>query len=250
MSALKDLTGVKIDKLTAISRTSEKSKNGDYLWKFVCDCGGTRIMSLGNFQSKPKQSCLECSRQRVSEQRRVHGFKQSHKTYKAWCKIRERCYNKNDISYRTYGAMGITMHEDFKSDFMKFYAEIGEAPEKSAEWSVDRIDFTKGYEPGNIRWANHAQQARNKGMMNNNTSGVTGVSWENKVHPNGVNSTTYAVVQWKEYDSIENKINCKRCFSVKKFGLLESFAMACAFRESKIKELNSLGYGYSDNHGR
>lgn len=248
MSRLKDLTGIKIDILTAVSRTDIKSKNGDYLWNFVCDCGNTRVMSLGNFQSKSKQSCLECSKKRVSLQRRTHGFNHSNKTYKAWCKIKERCYNPNSIEYSNYGAKGISMSDSFRNNFLAFYAEIGEAPSK--EYSVDRIDYTKGYVEGNIRWATDKQQARNKGKMKNNTSGVTGVTWENKLHPSGKNSTTYAVVQWKEYDSDSNQMNCKKCFSVKKFGLLESFALACEFREAKIKELISLGYDYSYNHGK
>lgn len=28
------------------------------------------------------------------------------------------------------------------------------------------------------------------------------------------------------------------------------FAMACNYREDKIAELNALGYGYTENHGK
>ena len=45
-------------------------------------------------------------------------------------------------------------------------------------------------------------------------------------------------------------ITKKKSFSVKNFGLLPAFAMACKFREDKIRELNEQGYGYSENHGK
>lgn len=245
----KDITGQKKDQLTAISSTGELCSNGDYKWNFVCDCGNTRVMSIGAFNSKEKLSCLSCAKKRVIEARTTHGFKKEHKTYKAWMKIKERCFNPNSKSYADYGAVGITVHQHFLEDFMNFYNEIGEAPNDGQRWSVDRIDHTKNYEPGNIRWATDAQQARNKGMMKNNNSGFTGVHWEDKIHPNGKNSTTYAVVQWKEYKD-GKRVECKKSFSVKKLGLLEAFAMACQFREDKIKELNAMGYGYAENHGK
>ena len=245
----KDIAGQKKDKLTAVSSTGKVCANGDYKWNFICDCGNTRIMSIGNFNSKENLACSACSRKRISEARTTHGFNKNHKTYKAWTKMKERCFNPNSNSYADYGARGITVHPYFLEDFMNFYNEIGEAPNNGRLWSIDRIDYTKNYEPGNIRWATNAQQARNKGMMKNNSSGFNGIHWEDKVHPDGLKSTTYAVVQWKEYE-VGKQVGHKKSFSVKKFGLLEAFALACEYRENKIKELNLLGYGYSSNHGK
>lgn len=244
----KDITGQRNGSLTAVSRTDKKTSNGDYLWTFVCDCGNTRDVSIGAFSSKKNLSCKLCAKKRVTEEKTTHGFNKNHKTYKAWCKIKERCYNENSRDYQTYGARGITMSESFRNDFLAFYSEIGEAPSK--DHSVDRIDHTKGYVQGNIRWATSFQQARNKGKMKNNTSGITGVVWEEKVHPNKMNTTTYAVAQWKHYDANGEVWAKKKSFSVKKYGLLEAFNLACEYRKQKIKELNELGYGYSDNHGQ
>lgn len=141
------------------------------------------------------------------------------------------------------------MEESLRDDFLMFYEEVGEAHKDGQRWSIDRIDHTKNYERGNMRWATDVQQARNKGKMKNNTSGITGVHWEEKVHPNGKNSTTYAVVQWKEYDSDGNQILKKKSFSEKKLGLLIAFAEAAKHRKEVISKLNDLGYGYAENHG-
>ena len=188
--------------------------------------------------------CRKCTITARAARSVVHGFPKNHKTYKAWCKIKERCFNPNDKSYHNYGAKGVTMSEFFRQNFMNFYNEVGEAPKDGQKWSVDRIDNNKGYEPGNLRWALDEQQARNKGKSKRNSTGFTGVGWYQ--HPKG---SLYAVAQWKLFENGESVAQNKK-FSVKKLGLLEAFAKACAFREEKIKELNSLGYGYADNHGK
>jgi hypothetical protein len=244
-----DITGKKRGSLTATSTTGVKCNNGDYKWNFLCDCGNTHVMSLGNFGSKEFPCCKKCGRERGAKAHRTHGFKNNHKVYKAWCKIKERCYNKNSKDYPTYGARGIQLDEPFKSDFMSFYNEIGEPPDSLQRWSIDRIDHTRGYELGNMRWATDFQQARNKGKSSNNTTGVTGVGWDDKLHPNKKSTTLYAVAQWKIIENGKKKFG-KKCFSVKKYGLLPAFAMACAHREQMITELNAQGYGYTENHGK
>lgn len=43
--------------------------------------------------------------------------------------------------------------------FENFLQDMGEKP---AGMSIDRIDPTKGYEPGNCRWATPLEQVRNR----------------------------------------------------------------------------------------
>lgn len=243
----KNITGNKYGKLTAIRSTGIKSKNGDFIWDCTCDCGNTCQTTIGRLNFGQKRSCGCLLSENCAS--RTHGKSKGCKVYTSWRKIKERCFNTNCLDYQTHGARGITMCEQFKKDFMAFYNEVGEPPENTREWSIDRIDNTKGYETGNLRWARSEQQARNKGKMKNNVSGVTGVCWEDKLHPDGIKSTTYAVAQWHEYEN-KVKIDCKKSFSVKKYGLLPAFAMACKHRESKIKELNDQGCGYSASHGK
>lgn len=242
----RSLVGKVFDRLTVTEFSHRNSSNAMAYYNCLCSCGQLKIISHGNLQSGHTKSC-GCLRVDKARLHRTHGFTclpETHKTYKAWCKIKERCTNTNCIDYINYGAKGIRL-DDFFSDFMNFYNELGDCPDDNQNWSVDRINHKKNYEPGNLRWATDTQQARNKGKMKNNASGVTGVCWEDKTHPNGLKSTTYAISQWAE-----NNKTCKKSFSVKKYGLLPAFALAYQYRKDQIARLNTLGYGYSDNHGQ
>lgn len=249
MTRRMNLEGNVFGELTVVSfsHTTESNRMSNYLCR--CSCGIEKVVSHGNLRSGHTTHC-GCKRPRGKDVYNfIHGFSKNHKTYKSWCKIKERCFNPNDCSYKNYGAIGVLLSEEYKDDFLAFYKEVGEPPGEGRNWSVDRIDNNLGYEKGNMRWASTFQQARNKGKMKNNSSGFTGVHWEDKVHPSGKNSTTYAVVQWKEYGSDGVKIPRKKSFSTKKYGLLPAFAMAVKYRKEVIAELNRKGYGYANNHG-
>lgn len=242
------MQGKRRDKLVALEPTGHKTPKGDPYWNCVCDCGNFRIVSSRNFRSKKNLSCKSCAKAKMVQLKTKHGFGLENKTYKAWCLIKRRCLVESSPDYPSYGGIGITVHPSYVHDFMAFYKEIGEAPEGDG-WSIDRIDNSKGYEPGNIRWADRYQQARNKGMFATNTSGFTGATWDIKRHPGGKKSTTYAIAIWTLNENGISK-QYRKAFSTKKLGLLEAFAAACAFREAKIAELRLLGYDYSENHGK
>jgi hypothetical protein len=80
--------------------------------------------------------------------------------HNAWCLMKSRCNNKNHPRYKDWGGRGITVHPEWNHDFMAFFRYIGPRPSKNH--SVDRIDGSKGYEPGNVRWATKQQQSANR----------------------------------------------------------------------------------------
>ena len=176
----------------------------------------------------------------------THNLRYS-REYQTWARIKNRCYNKLASNYKYYGGAGIEMSIALKDSFLDFYNEIGPMPDYDNKWTVDRIDNDKGYIEGNIRWCSMQHQVRNKGMYSNNSSGVNGVGWLDR----GENEGTSAFARWSVFDELIGKYTIKyKYFSVNKYGLLPSFATAVAYRVRKIAELNLLGYGYTDNHGK
>jgi hypothetical protein len=55
-----------------------------------------------------------------------------HPLYGVWTGMMKRCYDTGDISYNRYGGKGVTVCEEWKNDFLKFY-----------DWGI-----ANGYEPG------------------------------------------------------------------------------------------------------
>lgn len=81
--------------------------------------------------------------------------------YWHWKQMNARCHNPAQSNYHKYGARGISVSPEWRGPggFDKFFQHIGARPGRG--YSVDRIDGTRGYEPGNVRWATAKEQARN-----------------------------------------------------------------------------------------
>jgi len=111
---------------------------------------------------------------------------------------------------------------------------------------IDHIDGNSlNNKLSNLRVVQHCVNGRNSKLSKNNGTGIKGVSFS-KVETKLKNRSifhTYVVVKWRE----DGKA-CGKLFSVLQLGLLPAFAEAVQYRNSKIEELNSKGYGYTDRH--
>lgn len=124
----------------------------------------------GLFLQKPSDhldgcGCRLCGREKTISATKTHG-QSNHFLYNNWGKIKSRCYNVNEKSYERYGRRGIQMSEEFKNDFIAFKEYVENLPDFdkriTESWSLDRIDNSKGYERGNLRWANIITQRANQ----------------------------------------------------------------------------------------
>lgn len=91
---------------------------------------------------------------------KTHGLS-DHPLYKLFNSLRQRCYYSKSISYKYYGAKGVTVCDEWLNDFPTFYNwSIENGYEKGLQ--IDRIDLNGNYEPSNCRWVDRTTNMNNR----------------------------------------------------------------------------------------
>lgn len=124
-----------------------------------CSCGTLKEIVAYSLVSGNTKSCGCLHRELLSKRKRTHGMTGS-KLHWIWKGMVQRCYNQKHISYKNYGAVGITVCLRWRKSFIDFYKDVGQRP--SSKHSLERIDNKKGYTPSNVSWATWTEQARNR----------------------------------------------------------------------------------------
>lgn len=137
-------------------------RGGQRAFRCRCDCGKETIVLSGNLKKGNSKSC-GCVRRKKSQERMKklnlrHGETDT-KLWRTWKSILDRTENKSHPSYHRYGGIGIVICDEWRA-YEDFAKHVGQPP--SDFHSIDRIDNSKGYEPGNVRWATAKEQAANR----------------------------------------------------------------------------------------
>ncbi len=83
------------------------------------------------------------------------------KPYRAWSRIKTKCYNSKYVQFHLYGGRGIKMCERWMNSYFDFISDVGQPP--TDKHTLDRYPDTNGnYEPGNVRWATQKEQQANR----------------------------------------------------------------------------------------
>lgn len=123
----------------------------------ACACGTVRHVYRNSLLSGASTSCGCLQREHAASAKRTHGMSDT-PTYISWSSMMTRCSNPMCKSYPQYGGRGITVCERWLK-FENFLEDMGERA--TTGLSLDRVDNSKGYEPGNCVWATRKTQAVN-----------------------------------------------------------------------------------------
>ena len=93
-----------------------------------------------------------------SRLRRVYHGLGGTPTYRSWYTMLSRCTNPEEISWRYYGARGISVCERWLS-VENFVQDMGMRP---PGMTLDRIDLDGNYEASNCRWQTVVWQNRHR----------------------------------------------------------------------------------------
>ena len=171
MGKFEDLTGKTFNRLTVIKRAEVEKKEVYYLCK--CTCGNEKIIRGKDLKYNKIKSCGCLNKEKTTERNTKHSLRYT-RIYRIWLLMKNRCLNSKYYLFKNYGGRGITVCNEWKNDFVKFY-----------DWSmnngyndtltIDRIDVNGNYEPSNCRWATKLQQQRN-------TTRLRKITYKNETH--------------------------------------------------------------------
>lgn len=201
---IRDLTGQKFGRLTVVEQAG-RTKYGNVLWKCKCDCGSEHIVASAKLIQGKSRSCGCLAYDIHVKQLEKHGITTGGKprTLVIWNGMKARCFNPKSVSYKNYGAKGITVCEEWLvfQNFHNWAVSNGYAD----GLQIDRIDNSKGYSPNNCRWVPRITNNRNQSRTRNIT--VYGITlpisvWCKELHMSKAKA-------YKHLDSIESLIEEK-----------------------------------------
>ena len=128
-------------------------------------------------------------------ERRVKHREGETRLYRIWATMKQRCLNPTAHAYDQYGGRGITICDEWKTDYLAF-KEWSINNGYADNLSIDRIDNYKGYSPENCRWATRKEQQRNR--RDTRFATLTG--------------ETKSLAEWEEITEIGKRVLWSRLF--------------------------------------
>ena len=154
-----DIAGQKFGLLTAVEKNGTKS--GYTAWRCSCECGNEVTVAGKALRNGNTKSCGCMAKSALIERNKAsakHGMSNS-AAFTVWTNMKERCLNPNHKSFNRYGGRGIKICDRWLESFENFLTDMGHP---LPGLSIDRIEVSGNYEPGNCRWATAEEQSNNR----------------------------------------------------------------------------------------
>lgn len=152
--------GEKFNNLTVLRRDSNNfGRYKKYIC--VCDCGNIVAVKSTDLLTGHTKSCgcRKFGRTKVGFGNGRISFhcvdKRLDNIYRLMI---DRCYNKNSVSYKYYGAKGIKVFGKWLEDEMSFF-NFSYQNGYDKDKVIDRLDSNKDYSPENCRWVSKRMNA-------------------------------------------------------------------------------------------
>lgn len=162
MGKIKDLTGMKFNKLTVIALDKNPSLNNrrGSFWKCMCECGNTIIVRSDTLQCGNTSSCgcVKINQDVINLTKHFRHMETRTRLYNEWLSLRARC---NDLNDSRYGGRGITVCDEWSLLYENF-RDWALSNGYREDLTIDRINNNDGYKPDNCKWADNKTQCRNR----------------------------------------------------------------------------------------
>lgn len=202
---MEDLTGQRFGRLVVTSLDKYNTTSHSTRWNCICDCGKKKSILASCLKSGNTVSCGCYSSEQKSRRSWKHGVGNENRLYRIWSGMKTRCYSPSDRNYKRYGARGITICQEWLSDFTAFQSWAVSHGYQD-DLSIDRIDNDGPYCPENCRWSTRTVQ-------NNNRRPNVYITYKGETHTlaewsriTGINQATLAQRKragWSDIECIE-----------------------------------------------
>lgn len=155
---MKDLTGQRFGRLVVTGFSCYRHSRK--YWFCKCDCGNVHVVEGGHLKSGHTKSC-GCLQPEVAKKAMFKHNECHTRLHNTWINMCGRCSNPRHSRYKHYGKRGISVCQEWRSNYTAFRDWALSNGYKN-DLTIDRINVNGNYCPENCRWATNAQQSVNK----------------------------------------------------------------------------------------